>query len=59
MTLKLVLDQYVQNQFNFGRPINFCIYDEDEQPFDASTYTSTVSKTLWILEHYLLEDGAT
>lgn len=45
MTLKLVLDQYVQNQFDFDRPINFRIYDEDEQPFDTSTYTKAVAKT--------------
>jgi len=39
----MVLDQYEFARFDFGRNVNFKLYQEDgETPFDASGYTSVL-----------------
>lgn len=43
--LKLVLDTYRISMFDYGNDVNFKLYDEDLNAFDASTYTTAVVKT--------------
>jgi hypothetical protein len=43
VVLRLVLDQYEFARYDFGRNINFKLYQEDgSTPFDASGYTGVV-----------------
>jgi len=43
VVLRLVIDQYEFVQNDFGRNVNFKLYQEDgETPFDASGYTGVV-----------------
>lgn len=45
MALRLLLDEYDWPISDFGRQINFTIYDETQSAFNASTFQNAVLKT--------------
>lgn len=45
MGLRLILDKYDWDQYDYGRVINFKIYDEQNNAFNCSAFANAVWKT--------------